>query len=103
MAKRKPPKMTPEELAQRAETDRMLEERIAYHEARAVEKGEISAAEAERYLGLRAAATAAAKNAGGRITFEESALRAENQQMLEERLAYHAAKAREETESNEAG
>jgi hypothetical protein len=31
MAKRKIPKLTPEELARREETTRMLEERIAYH------------------------------------------------------------------------
>ena len=103
MAKRKPLKMTPEELAQRGETDRMLEERIAYHQARAVEEGEISAAEAERYLALRAAATAAARTSGGKITPEERALSVENQRMLKQRIAYHAAKTREEAESDEAG
>jgi hypothetical protein len=40
MAKKKLPKMTPEELAQRAETQRMVEERIAYHEAKAREEEE---------------------------------------------------------------
>lgn len=41
MAKRKRiPKLTPEELARRAETTRMLEERIAYHAARAREEEE---------------------------------------------------------------
>lgn len=38
MAKKKSPKLTPEELARRAETRRMLEERIAYHEAKAREE-----------------------------------------------------------------
>jgi hypothetical protein len=76
MAKKKPPKMTAEELAQRAATSRMLEERIAYHQARAVELGEISLAEAQRYSSLRAAAATAADKAGGRITPEEEALRA---------------------------
>jgi hypothetical protein len=38
MAKRKTPKLTPEELARRAETTKMLEERIAYHEAKAREE-----------------------------------------------------------------
>jgi hypothetical protein len=32
------PKLTPEELARRAETTRMLEERIAYHKAKAREE-----------------------------------------------------------------
>lgn len=41
MGKRKRiPKLTPEELARRAETTRMLEERIAYHEAKAREEEE---------------------------------------------------------------
>jgi hypothetical protein len=41
MAKRKRiPRPTPEELARRAETTRMLEERIAYHEAKAREEEE---------------------------------------------------------------
>jgi hypothetical protein len=34
------PKLTPEELARRAETTRMLEERIAYHKAKAREEEE---------------------------------------------------------------
>ena len=38
MAKRKLPKMTPEELAEREKTQRMLQERIAYHEAKAREE-----------------------------------------------------------------
>jgi hypothetical protein len=39
MAKRKKlPKLTPEELARREETRRMLEERIAYHDAKAREE-----------------------------------------------------------------
>jgi hypothetical protein len=38
MAKRKSGKLTTEELARRAETRRMLEERIAYHEAKALEQ-----------------------------------------------------------------
>jgi hypothetical protein len=39
MAKRKKlPKLTPEELAHREETRRMLEERIAYHDAKAREE-----------------------------------------------------------------
>jgi hypothetical protein len=96
MAKKKPPKMTPEELAQRAETSRMLEERIAYHETKAADAGEISREEAKRYLTLRAAAAAAAEKAGGAITREEETLRTENQRMLEERMAYHEEKARED-------
>ena len=40
MAKKKFPKMTAEELAQRAETTRMVEERIAYHQAKAREEEE---------------------------------------------------------------
>ena len=44
MAKKKLPKITPEELAQRAETTRMVEERIAYHEAKAREEEERQAA-----------------------------------------------------------
>jgi hypothetical protein len=67
MAKKKLPKMTAEELAQREETQRMVEERIAYHEAKAVEKGEITPEVARR--------------------------RTETQRMVEERIAYHAAKA----------
>ena len=38
--KRKLPKMTAEEIAKRAETQRMLRERIAYHEAKAREEEE---------------------------------------------------------------
>jgi hypothetical protein len=38
MAKRKTAKLTREELARRAETTKMLEERIAYHEAKAREE-----------------------------------------------------------------
>jgi hypothetical protein len=38
MAKKKRPKMTAEEHARRAETQRMVRERIAYHEARAKEQ-----------------------------------------------------------------
>jgi hypothetical protein len=93
MAKRKIPKLTAEELAQRAETDRMLEERIAYHQARAVERGEISQEDADSYLALRAAAAAAAKKSGGKMTPEERALRAADQRMLEERIAFHTARA----------
>ncbi len=40
MAKKKPPKMTREEHARRDETQRMLRERIAYHEAKAREEEE---------------------------------------------------------------
>ncbi len=36
--KRKLPKMTPEELAQREQTQAMVRERIAYHEAKALEQ-----------------------------------------------------------------
>ena len=43
MAKRKIPKLTPEELARRAETAKMLRERIAYHEAKAREQDELRA------------------------------------------------------------
>ena len=46
MAKRKkPPKLTAEDLARRAETQRMVRERIAYHEAKAREEDERRAAE----------------------------------------------------------
>jgi hypothetical protein len=38
MAKKKRPKMTPEEHARRDETQRMVQERIAYHEAKAREE-----------------------------------------------------------------
>ena len=38
--KKEIPKLTPEELARRAETTRMLEERIAYHKAKAREEEE---------------------------------------------------------------
>ena len=38
MGKRKRPKMTPEEHAQRDETQRLVRERIAYHEAKAREQ-----------------------------------------------------------------
>lgn len=42
--KRKIPKLTPEELARRPETTRMLWERIAYHEAKVREEEEHRAA-----------------------------------------------------------
>ena len=38
--KRKLPKMTPEEVAEREKTQRMLRERIAFHEAKAREEEE---------------------------------------------------------------
>jgi hypothetical protein len=38
MAKKKLPKMTAEELAERAETHRLAQERIAYHAAKAREE-----------------------------------------------------------------
>lgn len=38
MAKKKRPKMTPEEHARHDETQRMVRERIAYHEAKAREE-----------------------------------------------------------------
>jgi hypothetical protein len=38
MAKKKPSKMTAEEKAQRQETQRMVRERIAYHEQKAREE-----------------------------------------------------------------
>ena len=38
--KRKLPKLTPEDRARRAENQRMVRERIAYHEAKAVEQEE---------------------------------------------------------------
>jgi hypothetical protein len=40
MAKKKRPKTTPEEEARRDETQRMVRERIAYHEAKAREEDE---------------------------------------------------------------
>lgn len=88
--------MTADELAARAETQRMVAERIAYHEAKAVEKGEVAAAVVERRSGLR---VAAAKSACQKLTAEELAARAETQRMVEERIAYHRAKAREEEEA----
>jgi hypothetical protein len=41
--KKKLPKMTREEIAQREETQRMVRERIAYHEAKAREQDELRA------------------------------------------------------------
>jgi hypothetical protein len=41
--KKKLPKMTPEEEAEREETQRMVRERIAYHEAKAREEEEARA------------------------------------------------------------
>jgi len=38
MAKKKRPKLTPEDHARHAETQRMVRERIAYHEAKAREE-----------------------------------------------------------------
>jgi hypothetical protein len=38
--KRKIPKLTPEDHARRAETQRLVRERIAYHEAKALEQEE---------------------------------------------------------------
>ena len=43
MAKKKRSKMTDEERAQREETQRMVRERIAYHEAKAREEDELRA------------------------------------------------------------
>jgi hypothetical protein len=43
--KKKLPKMTPEEHARRDETQRLVRERIAYHEAKAREEGERRSAE----------------------------------------------------------
>ncbi|MDQ3821870.1 MAG: hypothetical protein M3321_01350 [Actinomycetota bacterium] len=43
MKKKRIPRLTPEELARRAETTRMLEERIAYHKAKAKEEEEAQA------------------------------------------------------------
>jgi hypothetical protein len=40
MAKRKRPKLTPEDHARHAEIQRMVRERIAYHEAKAREEEE---------------------------------------------------------------
>lgn len=40
MAKKKPRKMTVEDHARRAETQRLVRERIAYHEAKAREEDE---------------------------------------------------------------
>jgi hypothetical protein len=40
MAKKKLPKMTAEELAERAETHRLAQERIAYHAAKARDEEE---------------------------------------------------------------
>jgi hypothetical protein len=45
MAKKRHPKMTPEEHARRDETNRMVQERIAYHEAKAREQEEAKARE----------------------------------------------------------
>ena len=46
--KRKIPKLTPEELARWDRTTAMIEERIAYHEAKAREEEERRAAESGR-------------------------------------------------------
>lgn len=43
--KKRPPKMTAEEHAQRARTQEMVRERIAYHEAKAKEEEEAAARE----------------------------------------------------------
>ena len=43
--KKKPAKMTPEDHARRDETQRLVRERIAYHEAKAREEEERRAAE----------------------------------------------------------
>jgi hypothetical protein len=91
--------MTAEELAQRAETQRMVEERIAYHQAKAVENGEVLPEIAERRIALR---VAAARQTGRKLTAEELALRDETQRMVEERIAYHAEKAHEEEEARRA-
>jgi hypothetical protein len=40
MGKKRKPKMTPEDKARRDETQRMVRERIAYHEAKAREQEE---------------------------------------------------------------
>ena len=45
MAKQKIPKLTPEEIARHAETQRLAWERIAYHEAKAREEDERREAE----------------------------------------------------------
>jgi len=44
MAKKKLPKLTPEDLAQREETQRLVRERIEYHEAKAREEDKRRAA-----------------------------------------------------------
>ena len=43
MAKKKHPKLTPEDHARHVETQRMVRERIAYHEAKAHEQDEARA------------------------------------------------------------
>jgi hypothetical protein len=48
MEKRKRPKMTPDEHARRDETQRMAQERIAYHEAKAREEEEAAERRASR-------------------------------------------------------
>jgi hypothetical protein len=53
MSKRKLPKMTPEEHAQRDETQRMVRERIAYHEQKAREEDARRAARERRLRPMR--------------------------------------------------
>lgn len=78
---RKRRKMTPEERARRDETQRMVRERILYHEAKAREQG-------ERPTGL-----------SYEEVMDDADARSEwIQQLARERIAYHEAKAREEDE-----
>ncbi|MBD0347816.1 MAG: hypothetical protein ICV59_01570 [Thermoleophilia bacterium] len=48
MAKRRPPKLTPDDHARHAEWQRMVRERIAYHEQKAREEDERRARERGR-------------------------------------------------------
>jgi hypothetical protein len=48
MAKKRKSKITPEEVERFAETQRMVEERIAYHTAKAEEQERAGAEEAEK-------------------------------------------------------
>ena len=86
MAKRKNyRKMTPEEHAARDETNRMVEERIAYHDAKAREEDPAWG----RYVAWS--------------TLDDEGRFEQATRMAEERIAYHEAKAREEEERAQPG
>jgi hypothetical protein len=73
--------LTPEDHARSAETRRLAEERIAYHDAKAREEDPSFA----RYAPW--------------ASLDDDARFEQTQEMARERIAYHAAKAREEEEA----